>query len=125
MKPYVLALALAAALFLAPRSLGADDFLITDIAAGSTDVQAKAAEDRLRFCGFSLRETTGSAPAVIKIYRGTSTAGALLFTISVAASESRSEGPWTSCLPSAAGVFITRSGSAEIAIYTKVGYAPY
>lgn len=101
----------------------------TTAATGTDDVAVVAATPSSstpnHFCGFSSLETVGSSSATVSIYAGTSTSGRLLFTYSLSASESRSEGPWEleRCLPASEGVFVARggSGSVLITIYTKTG----
>lgn len=101
----------------------------TTAATGTDDVAVVAAiatdGTPNHFCGFSSMETVGSASATVSIYAGTSTSGRLLFSYSLSASESRSEGPWAldQCLPASEGVFVARggTGSVLITVYTKTG----
>lgn len=51
----------------------------------------QAVSGRARYLGFSVRETSGSASARIDIYSGTSAAGLLLDSVSLAANESTRE----------------------------------
>lgn len=101
-------------------SINAADVTNTTLATGTTDtlvVTGIGATGRLRtlFCGFSARETVGSASSTVNIYAGTDATGRLLFTISLAANESRSEGPWytTECMPAPEGIFVDRGGSGS------------
>lgn len=115
------------ALLLLAASAGAAEIQVTTLATGTTDVAlvdpaAPTAKLQLLFCGFSAMETVGSASSTVKVYAGTSTAGRLLFSFSLTASESRSEGPWTvgACLPASEGIFIDRggSGSTLLSVYS-------
>jgi hypothetical protein len=108
-------------------SAGAAEIQVTTLATGTTDValvEGAAADARLQllFCGFSAMETVGSSSSTVRVYAGTSAAGRLLFSFSLTASESRSEGPWTvgACLPASEGIFIDRggSGSTLVSVYS-------
>lgn len=55
------------------------------------DQQAVARAQAGKYHGFSLRETSGTARAVVEIFDGTSPAGELLDSISLAAGESTRE----------------------------------
>lgn len=108
------------ALVLLAASAGAAEIQVTTLATGTSDVAlvdpaAPTAKLQLLFCGFSAMETVGSASSTVKIYAGTSTSGRLLFSWSLSAGESRSEGPWTvgACLPASEGIFIDRGGSGS------------
>ena len=103
---------------------------ITSLATGTSDVLLVAAagtgaRSALMFCGFSARETVGSAAATVVIYNGTDATGVKLFEFSLTASESRSEGPWSGseCLLAVNGVFIDRggTGSTALTVYTRNG----
>lgn len=76
------------------------------------------------FCGFSARETGGSAAATVDIYNGEDAMGELLFTFSLVASESRSEGPWSKseCILAPDGIFVDRTGPGTVAlsIYSRL-----
>ena len=101
----------------------------TSAATGTGDVAIVAAmpsgRTQLYFCGFSSHETVGSASATTSVYAGTDATGRLLFTFSLTANESRSEGPWApdQCLPTSEGVFVDRggTGSTIITVYTRTG----
>ena len=109
-------------------SLGAQMTPTSD-ATGTGDVAIVAAMPtgvtQLYFCGFSSRETVGAATATASIYAGTDATGRLLFTFSLTASESRSEGPWSpdQCLPVSEGVFVDRGGTGAtmITVFTRTG----
>lgn len=116
-----------AALLLVALPAGAAELQVTTLATGTTDAAlvdgaSVGAKLQLLFCGFSAMETVGSASSTVKVYAGTSNAGRLLFSFSLTASESRSEGPWTvgACLPASEGIFIDRggSGSTLVSVYT-------
>ena len=117
-KIWIAAALLLAALFAV--SAGAAEIQSTTLATGTTDVAlvdgaSVGAKLQLLFCGFSSMETGGSAASTVKVYAGTSTSGRLLFSWSLSAGESRSEGPWTvgACLPASEGIFIDRGGSGS------------
>lgn len=110
----------------------ASDLQVDSLTAGTTDSALISADSAtsptLRvWCGFSARETGGAATATVDVYNGTSTSGELIFTFSLSANESRSEGPWDDdqCIPSPNGVFIDRGGSGtpKIAIYTRESFS--
>lgn len=120
------ALAFALA-FLVALPAGAAEIQVTTLATGTTDAAlvdgaSVGAKLQLLFCGFSSLETGGSAASTVKVYAGTSTSGRLLFSWSLSAGESRSEGPWTvgACLPASEGIFIDRggSGSTLLSVYS-------
>lgn len=109
--------ALAGSMVPSTAATGTDDVaIVAATAAGSTPNY---------FCGFSSLETIGSSSATVSIYAGTSTSGRLLFSYSLSAGESRSEGPWAldHCLPASEGVFVARggSGSVLVTVYTRTG----
>lgn len=117
-KIWIAAALLLAALFAV--SAGAAEIQSTTLATGTTDVAlvdgaSVGAKLQLLFCGFSSMETGGSSSSTVKVYAGTSTSGRLLFSWSLSAGESRSEGPWTvgACLPASEGIFIDRGGSGS------------
>lgn len=107
---------------------------VHSLTAGTTDSALVAADPAVTpgvfttqglrvFCGFNARETGGSSGATVNIYNGTDATGQLLFTFSLTASESRSEGPWfdTECIPTPNGVFIDRGGTGTtlLVVYTR------
>lgn len=118
-----------ALLFLLPLSVLAGSMTPTTAATGTDDVAVVAAVGSNSapnyFCGFSSVETVGSSSATVSVYAGTSTSGRLLFSYSLTAGESRSEGPWALdyCLPASEGVFVARggSGSVLVTVYTRTG----
>lgn len=126
MKRLLVSLVLLALL---PAAVWAGSMTPATAATGTDDVAVVAATPTgstpNHFCGFSSLETVGSSSATVSIYAGTSTSGRLLFTYSLSAGESRSEGPWEleRCLPASEGVFVARggSGSVLITVYTKTG----
>lgn len=103
---------------------------IIELATGSTDAQLNAAVavgSRMQpyFCGFVARETGGAAAATSNLHRGTDASGDLVFTFSLTASESRSEGPWSfdQCIRINEGLWIDRggAGSTLISVYIRRG----
>lgn len=120
------ALVVLCALALASPAL-ADQIHTATVATGTTDVQVvsggTAATRGLMFCGFSVRETVGSAAATIDFYNGTSAAGTLLATTYLATSTSANVGPAeaSSCVPAPSGIWIDRggTGSAVVVVYYR------
>lgn len=81
-------------------------------AAGTTSVQSYTGEGTFR--GFSCRETASST-ARVEFRDGTTDTGALLFTVTLVAGESRSEGPWTVGIRFRTGLRIVKpSGTTEV-----------
>lgn len=117
------------ACWLLPTGLrAASNVKVHKLTAGTTDsalVAADAAGSRTlrEFCGFSARETGGAASATVDVYNGTDGNGELIFTFSLAANESRSEGPWadTECIPAPNGIFVDRGGTGTtlLLVYSR------
>lgn len=69
--------------------------------------------------GFTVEETTGGAPAVVRIYDGTSNAGLLIESIALAAGESASDWLADGGLRCATGIYVdvvsgTVNGSVRV-----------
>lgn len=63
--------------------------LVSAVALTGSD-QAVSANPS-HYCGFTIRETSGSAAAVVRVFDGTSATGTVLEEVSLAQGESRSE----------------------------------
>lgn len=88
---------------------GTDDELITGAAAG------------LRLMGFSVKETSGSATSAFFLRNGISNAGALTYTVTLAANESRGEWFGPDGIASASGIWLERtSGNTTAVVFWKV-----
>jgi hypothetical protein len=71
--------------------------------------------------GFSVRETTGTAAAVLNLHHGTSNAGPILVTVSLGASESAREWYGPDGIAAASGIYLDRvSGTSQVSVYSKV-----
>lgn len=104
-----------------------DPIKVIQLATGTSDVEvidaAAITTTTYLFCGFSSLETVGSNASTVRIYNGGDATGQLIFSFSLTAGESRSEGPWepASCIPIQNGVFVDRggSGSTLLSIYYR------
>lgn len=89
------------------------------LSAGVSSIIAAPAQSKLRFYGYTAKETNGQ-PAVVNIYNGVNNGGALLATINLAARESASAWSERGGTVSPNGIFIERvSGDAEVAVYFR------
>lgn len=74
---------------------------------GSGSQQIKASRPvAARYNGFSLREATGTASAVVRIFDGMDATGLVLDEVSLAPGESRSEFYPRDGFPAARGIFV-------------------
>lgn len=102
----------------------------TALAAGTSDSALVASDASTRprqlrwFCGFSVMETAGAAAATVRFYNGDDATGELLFSVSLLASESRSEGPWEKgqCIRASDGIFVDRGGTGtpEVVVFWRL-----
>jgi hypothetical protein len=95
--------------------------VIDEVSAGSTDVQAvDPVTSRVRLCGFSFTETTGTDPASVVIHIGEDATGPVIANVTLSANESAREmfdcesGPNIS-----SGIFINRTGSSPGTFYSQ------
>lgn len=81
----------------------------------ATDEAIQGAATGLRYCGFSARETTGTASAEIMIHNGTGTGDPVIEVVSLGPGESRSEYYGGEGIDSAGGIFLQRvSGTTRV-----------
>lgn len=93
-----------------------------EVASGTADAQAVAAQAGLRLLGYSIRESAAAAAAASVIIRhGTSTAGAPLAFVELDLDQSVTVWFGPDGLAAAGGIFIDRTaGETHIVIFYKV-----
>lgn len=88
---------------------------------GTDDEQAVASAAGLRLLGFACKETTGSAGSAFNLRNGTSNAGALLYTVTLGANESRGEWFGPDGIAAASGIWLERTdGNTTVVVFWKV-----
>jgi hypothetical protein len=108
-----------------PRPHAAEPRAIADIAAGTTNANRTISNVTTRVLGWSLRETTGAAPAVIELVSGTDATGDVVLTVSLAPAESARDWYGDTGVRALNGLFLVRiSGQAKGAVYVDARGAP-
>lgn len=86
------------------------------VASGGAGVRVMSSAGRI--AGFSVRETTGAAPALVKLHDGFDLNGDLVMTISLAAGESARDWFWPGGISCTYGLFVeVASGTIEGVAY--------
>jgi hypothetical protein len=87
----------------------------------NTDQAIAAAAAGTRFMGFSVRETTGTTPALLNFRRGTSNIDPIMVSITLGANESAREWYGPDGIAAAEGIWLERvTGTIQATGYMKV-----
>lgn len=115
-------LALALLLIAIPAMAAGPSITATVVTSGTADAQGVAAATNLRLVGYSITENAGS-PAVARLVlrNGTTTGGAEMFDVQIAASSSTVQWFGVTGPRCPLGIFVDRvSGTTKLTLYTIV-----